>query len=548
MLVSNIKSKIMGNKNKYLIFIILLAFILTFLIFYKNSTGDVLGRFHRDVYLYLIQSLAFDGFYFNQYSYINSLSPLVPFLTSLLFRLGFVSEVSIFFVTSVLFGFSIIGMFYLLKLRFDDIYSVLGVAVYCSFTVIMMWAGNGTIDIPSISLCILGIYFFIKSLDNQKYFYLSLPLLMLSITAKYTVIANILIIFVYFLSKGNVINNVKKYYKNFIGGFLVSLLCLIPFIYFYITHNVFNEAATYFSDVSSTTGVNDFLFYILNINKIIFRYNDFVGLVYVIIMLVGVVFSLYCLYRILKFYYVDSSGLDSFKDKLLYLVLFGSIVGLVVDFLLTSTSDIKLCLVLFYVFICSFTLSFNKVLVRYNKVSGDKYSTFSYDILMFAWFGSQFIFLSTFTVKTYRYGIAFVPPLVFFITYGFKRICEFVSESNVGRKKFLYICICCLLLVSFGHFAVDNSDNWVVDEKQTVEWLKSNVDLDNVNIWSDRPVYAWYLQKDYHYVDNRGDVNNLSRDMLNASADYYISHEPNLVIPHYSKFKVIGSVTIFKCD
>ena len=530
-------------------FVLAVAFILTVLIFYINSTNDILGRFHRDVYLYLIEALAFNGYYFDTYSYINILSPLIPFLTSLMYRLGFVTEVSIFFVTSVFFFFSIVGMYYILKLRFEDVWCVLGVALYCSFTIIMKWAGNGTIDIPSVCLWIWGMYFFIKAMDNQKFFYLSIPLFVLSVFAKYVTIMTIPLPIIYLLSRGSVVETFKKYGNNFFGGILVSLLCIVPFAYFYITHDVFRNIASYakpvYSTGSSVHEVNDFLFYALNLDKIIFRYGV-IGFVDLFFMLVGVVCGLYCLYRILKFYYNDDFSLKSLWDRLSYFVVVLSIVGIVASFLFSKDFSTTFCVPLFYVSICLFTLSFNRVLVRYNEKVDVKYESFSYDLMMFVWFMSHFVFLSAFLVKTYRYGIAFVPPVVFFIVCGFKRIYGWIGEGFAFKKYLPYVFILCFLVVSFGHLTVDGHDDWVGDERLTVDWLKANVDLDSVNIWSDRPVYAWYLEKDFHYIDNRGDVGNLSLDMIDAGVDYYISHEPKLVIPNYTVCKVIGSVTIFK--
>lgn len=542
---TNIKSRILENKT--LIYISILSLILTVSIFYINSTTGVLGRFYRDIYLYLIEALAFNGYFFNEYSYINSLSPLIPFLTSLLFRLGFVSEVSIFFVTSVFFFFSIIGVYQLLKLRFDEIYSVFGVALYCSFTIIMHWACNGSIDIPSLSLYIWGVYFFIKALNNAKYFYISIPLLVLSVFAKYVSVIGLPVMFVYLLSKNSLIKTFKNSFKEIFGGLVLSLICTIPFIYFFITHNVYGSMTTYLSSVQSASGsglneVNDFLFYILNLHKIIFRYNDIIGLILLFIMVIGIIFAVYHFYKILKTYHEDNFNLSGVNDKLVFFGLFVSVIGVFLSFLLTKDYSFSFCITLFYLSICLFTLSFSKVLVNYSK----HYNSFSYDLLMFTWFSAHFIFLTAFSVKAYRYGIAFVPPLVFFITYGFKKICELSPNIRFNKKILPYIGIICLFLISFGQLSVDKHDVWVDDEKSTVKWLEENVDLDNVNIWSDRPAYAWYLKKDYHYVDNRASVTNLSEEMLDKDVDYYISHEPRLTISNYTKIKIIGSETIFK--
>lgn len=552
LLVDSIKN-FKSNPNKSLIFIVVLAFVLTFLVVYLNSTENILGRFHRDIYLYLIEALHFNGYVFHEFRYVNILSPLIPFLTSLAFKLGFVSEIPIFVITGVFFFFSIVGMFYLLRLRFDDVFSVVGVCVFCSFTVIMRWAGNGSIDLPSVCLWIWGMYFFIKAMDcNQKFFYLSIPLLVLSVFAKYVTIVTIPLVFVYFVSRGDFVFNLRKYLKNIVGGFLVGLVCTVPFVYFYFTRNVFRIVSSYAKPVYSTGSavhtVNDFLFYVLNLNEIIFRYHDLVGVLYLLVMFVGVFCSLYCVYRILKCYRCGGN-LDLFRGKLSYVFVFVSIVGMVLSFVLTRDYSTTFCVPLFYVFSCIFAVCFNSIVGFYNESGGERYGGFSFDFMMFVWFMSHFVFLSAFLVKTHRYGIAFTPPLAFFITYGFKRIYDFIPEKRgVFKSVFPYIVILVMLVVSFGHLTIDSHDDWVDDEKYVARWMEDNWDLDEVNIWADRPVYSWYLQKDYHYVEDRGDVNNLSVDMLNASVDYYISHEPNLVIPHYPKVMEINSVIFYKCD
>ena len=205
------------------------------------------------------------------------------------------------------------------------------------------------------------------------------------------------------------------------------------------------DIASYASPVYSSGGVeevNDFLFYVLNLDKIIFRYGV-IGFVDLFFMLVGVVCGLYCLYRILKFYYCDDFGLKSSWDKLSYFGVFVGVVGVFISFLITKDFSIVFCVLLFYVSVCLFTLSFNRVLVRYNERVDVEYGSFSYDLMMFVWFMSHFVFLSAFLVKTYRYGIAFVPPLVFFIVCGFKRVYDWVGDGFVFKKYLPYVFILC---------------------------------------------------------------------------------------------------------
>jgi len=82
--------------KKTMPFVITLFFSISIMILlvFINTQYKLLDSNHLDIYLYLIQAFEFSGYNIvgNNYNYINNLSPLIPFLTSLLFRIGFVNE------------------------------------------------------------------------------------------------------------------------------------------------------------------------------------------------------------------------------------------------------------------------------------------------------------------------------------------------------------------------------------------------------------------------------------------------------------------------
>nr|WP_269432370.1 glycosyltransferase family 39 protein [Methanobrevibacter arboriphilus] len=96
----------------------------------------------------------------------------MPFLTSLLFKLGFVSETSIFAVTGIFYILGVLGFFSLLRLRFRNLMAVLGSIIYAGISINMLWVANGTIDIPSISITILSIYFFVLGIEKNQNIYI----------------------------------------------------------------------------------------------------------------------------------------------------------------------------------------------------------------------------------------------------------------------------------------------------------------------------------------------------------------------------------------
>ena len=211
-------SEIMHKEKFPLMAVVAFSIFICLALIIINSSSNILGHNYRDAYLYLIQAYHFAGTPIGGYDYADYYSPLIPFLTSILFRLGFVSETSLFTVTGLFYPIAAIGIYFLLNLRFNKFYSMLGAVLYGSMSINLMWTANGTLDIPSVALSIWAVYFFIKGLEcNQKYFYLSFPLLVLSVFAKYTGALTILVMIAYFISKRYIIGNIVTYIKIILG-------------------------------------------------------------------------------------------------------------------------------------------------------------------------------------------------------------------------------------------------------------------------------------------------------------------------------------------
>ena len=79
----------------------------------------------RDVFFYLNNALFYAG-YDVGLTDTRGLSPLIPMITSIFFRMGFVSDGTIIIVSSVFYIFSALGMYFLLRLRFDEVLSFTG--------------------------------------------------------------------------------------------------------------------------------------------------------------------------------------------------------------------------------------------------------------------------------------------------------------------------------------------------------------------------------------------------------------------------------------
>ena len=113
---------------------------------------------YYDVFVYLNNALIYAGIPVGNLSVIY-LPPLMPFLTSLFFRLGLISSNIIFIIDGVIFVFGVIGLYLLLRERFNEIQSSIGCLIFISFPLIYSWAVSGGIDVPEISFSIWVIYY-----------------------------------------------------------------------------------------------------------------------------------------------------------------------------------------------------------------------------------------------------------------------------------------------------------------------------------------------------------------------------------------------------
>ena len=591
--MSNTKNKILNNLP--LLTVILFALILTVTIIYINSTSNILGHSYRDAYLYLIQSLKMTGVNITGYDYVDHLSPFIPFLTAILFKLGFVSETSLFITTGIFYFLGIIGMYYLLKLRFDDKISVYGAILYGSLSINLLWAGNGTLDIPSIGISIWALYFFILGMGkNQKWFYIAFPLAVLSFFAKYTGALVVAVMILYFLSKRDIFGNIKKYIKNLIIGVIAGIVITIPFFAYCFINNIpfgFLSQAQEISGRTSTSALaianhleNQLFYYFEHIPRFIYAPNEILGYLVLILVIIGLVYGLYKFITYSKNQYKKENKISlSFLEKIklpkavYYIVMVLTMLFTVLSFLTASKFSFIISETLFYGSIFIFAIAFNSVfkdLINEKLISENndelnnneelsnknnkKYKFFNYDLAMIGWFLGYMIFFSAHLTKADRYFTALAPAFVFFASLGLSTIIKKIAKTNKFNLKdlnkkyqinniIIIVCIVILLISTVGYLTINKHDSLVDDEKNMSVWIKENIaNYQNINISSDRaPIYTWYLQTGISYSPN-GDINEINTFLDENKIDYHISTPINGTLNNYIPLKTIGDVTIYK--
>jgi len=202
------------NKNKLdLIFILFIAIFSSILVYLLINVNNNLGIYCSDVFVYLTNSLQFAGYPIGKPSALY-LSPVICFLTSLIFRMGFIDQIVIFAVTGAFFPIAIIGVYLLLRLKFREIMSLFGAVLFASFSLNILWVANGSLDISAIAFSIFAIYFTILAVDkNPKYYLLAFPIFVLGFFTRYTVGFTLPLMILYILFKIDILNNIQRRLK-----------------------------------------------------------------------------------------------------------------------------------------------------------------------------------------------------------------------------------------------------------------------------------------------------------------------------------------------
>ena len=518
---------------------------------------------YYDVYVYLNNASIYAGIPVGNLSVIF-LSPLMPFLTSLFFRLGFISVHTLFILDGIVFIFGVMGLYLLFRMRFNEIQSTVGCLIFLSFPLIYSWAVSGGIDVPGVSFSIWVVYILIKGIrENNKYLYLVFPMLSIAFLVRYTEVILIFPIFLYLLINKDFIGNFKK----IVAGFLAGLLLVIPFlIYFYMKLGTLNSLINLLTSsiLGSSGAVNDlgfnpdrwyYLTHILNYISIgpitgyygqilnpSTGYPSILSYITVVILILGL--GIYC-YQILLKWKIRGIN-DSNKKNIYYsliMIIFLSTIGVfsffTVSFLVTE-------------FIILLDLFFG-----YQLFNDINIKNLDIDFLFLSFFAAFFIFHSVILLKVDRYFITMIPALTYFIILALAVIIE-KYKYNFKQVKLrtwgLYaivglIFISSSMAVHTGHSFIHGSGYTI---QGTCNWLeKYDPNYKNENIYSDYdPAFTWGLKKEVLIGVPSLYVSPLafSNYLIGNNADYYIDSfsKPKLNIPGYHIIKNISTVTVYQ--
>jgi 4-amino-4-deoxy-L-arabinose transferase-like glycosyltransferase len=519
-----------------------------------------IGVPYWDVFTYLNNALYFAG---TGKGSILYLPPVVPFLTSLVFKAGYISLNAIFILDGILFIIGVIGLYFLLKQRFNGIQSLTGSLIFISFPVVLAWATAGGIDIPGVSFSIWAIYLTVLGVKkNPKYLYFVIPLMMLAFLTRYT--AGLIILPVIFYAIIN-IRQIQKI-KKVAAGILLELIILISgFLYVYMHLGTISSFYSLLANVLTSTskGLGDvaynpnYWYYLQNIPNYISlapfsgTYQQLLNpsagfasiLAYILILIAAVGLIIY-IYKILCFKFKNKVNFQNKYTTAKAVSLIILMAGSILTF--NSTQ-----------YLLSEVFLFGACFLLYNLLKSPEAKNIDLDIMMLLWFGAYLIFQSTLGVKVDRYFITMAPALAYFLILG---LSEFINKikpkiKNKDLKSWGIYSIIALIFLSsamltyIGHTP---KKTFTKDIGDASNWIKGyDPDYTDKIIFSDYPpAVSWYLKKGINGGFPRfyKKPDDFANALQNKSADYYIDSlsEPKLNLKGYQLIKNFGNVAVYK--
>lgn len=513
----------LSRNNKLLGILSVLMIIYTGILLYSQSIRSIS---YWDIFVYLQNAMLFSG---NNIGSQLSVPPVLSLLTSVPFKLGFISETTLFVVSGILFIFLIIGMYLLFNERFDCEISLLASLIFSMLSLIVTWALTGATDVPALSFAVWALLFTIWGLNKDfKYYYPAFLFFILAFFTRFTE-GFILIVMGYYLlinfekfKKQLTVKNMLPFvvYVLIIGliicGVYLSFQGTIPFI------SQFLEVSTS-SQVSSVNvgyELNPY-YYLQNLPEYLTSFNAsdsyFVSLStsdnsptplsYAFILLV-VIYLLKFLSKIVNY---DICEVDKKNIKIAAIILLSL-------FTIISYTHLSYMIT---------ELLFIVILLLYYRWLPDKDNQMDY--IMLLWIGIYIIMHSYHPVKVDRYIIPILIPLTYFVTTSI----QFILKDKKKVLITLLIILILMIPVNASYLSsITHENQHTHEEKVAAEWLgQYDPNYKSYNISSDRGVvFSWYLKKYvYTTIPRVLEANNESLiDKLNSiEAKYYIDSTSN---------------------
>ena len=538
-----------------------------------NLDGKIGVYYVRDVYFYLNNALFYAG-YDTGLPDTRGLSPLIPMITSIFIRLGFYSDFTIIAVSSVFYIFAALGMYFLLRVRFNEVLSFSGSMILSTFPLIIVWITKGMLDIPAMCMSIWSVYFMILSFKkNPRFLYITGPLVILGFFTRFTVLLIVFVLGIQLFLVEKPITYIKDNIKHISIGVGLGALVFGIFIGIYhflnikmfflsqggeitqATHSVidtqYNNIFYYPFNLPIYLGCEKFIPYSLKPGRYLITKMKWIGgqpsiISYILmaIMLIGLILYLR------KFFKKENrTTLKNDNKKYLKIAIF------ILGFIVLILTFIKISIIFSIIIATISMLSIYRLL---NKAEMDY---FALDFIMIYWFVINFIFFTYHHVKVDRYFIPMLPVIAYFIIVSIELIFERLKSFKYIEKIKIVapIALICLILLCSGVYSLNNSphtyDNqepanyWTAanEEKAVGAWLmKYDPQYENKTIWADRGGdMSFIMRMQIPSFDDKSNESNFTDEMIKENVTYFIAKDNKTIAEPYVKLYENGEVHLY---
>ena len=511
-------------KDKY--FLLFIAIFSTVLVGYYINFNYTRGIHCSDVYVYLLNSLYYTGK--NIFSTGNIfLSPLICFLTSILFRLGLVDKLAIYLVTGAFAIFGNIGFYLLLKRFFDENLSLAGTIIYSSLTLYLTWLANGTLDVPAVGMIIwIALLEHIAINDNPKFYIPFSIFLVLGFFTRYTIVLTFPAFALYYVTKKGfkIDREDSKYIKR--GILIAAILFVVTMAIVLIMGNGQFEAGGQISrGIGGTLGSEkdpaynpDFSYYLTNMLNFVSNSHTYFngnpvldgstplswGMLLILIIGMGL--------------WLNDHKRKIEKRDILPAICF--ILGIISFSRITSVVTIILVLLGFYLM---------------GRDSENKIEYF-----MLGWILSNFIFFSFNPVKVNRYILPVFPAIIYFVILSVQTIHKHI---NINRNIIPIVLIALFIVQAFAFtFTFEPTTEYTSTEDISKYIIDNNPDYENmkIGVYNIRP-FGWWLGGNITGIPSG---NQSAIDSSNVT--YYISNEMLDNVTNYTEIKNINEIHLYE--
>ena len=558
------------HKNDIIAISALTVILISITLLLLNIDGKAGVYYVRDVFFYLNNALFYAG-YDTGFNATRGLSPFIPMLTSLFFRMGFISDFTILVVSSVFYILSGIGIYFLFRLRFSEVLSFTGSMILATFPLILVWVTKGMIDIPGMCVSIWAVYFMRLSFKrNPKFSYLAFALVGLGFFTRYTCILMVPVLLIQYLLVENPLEYIKENLKHILIAICSGGLVFAIFIgiYYYLDISLFFVSQGQgISQAQNTSKVLHYFTYYVNNIPIYLGSGKFIP------------YSLKPgIYLISEMRWAGGKP-SPISNLFLVILAIGFILYMKKLFNKENRAILKQenkKLKLFVILICLivFSATYTKISVVYSEIIASiaflalyyilnktKVEYFTLDFVMLYWFMVNFIFFTYYSIKVDRYFIPMLPFFAYSIILSLDLIFDVLKNVKYMDKikTVAPIALVCAILLCSGVYALSNSphtydnqmhDNFMTassEEKDVCNWLmEHDSQYMNKAIWADRGEdMSFLLKKDILPVEKISKENNFTDELNDNNITYYIANYNNTVGHPYTKLYQSGEVSLY---